>query len=285
MSKIELLFVLILSMILGMSCEEQQHEGDSDIEKAHDEVCLFSDTVFYVSSLNDSVEVIIDYPESLVKGTVILLQGWNFPNSNWCDSTQLCAELSKQGFVVVQPDMKKSIYAWKRYKQTRKDWYNMPTRQWFVDTLIPRLQSIHILDPKQTNAIIGLSTGARGALLIGLDSKGLFSHIVVLSGDYDQQKFPNDNLYKGYFGTIAKHPECYVGKENPIEQLDKFKGKLFIAHGGQDKVVAVQHSRRLVDKLKEVGTFYEYVEVNDAKHDYAFWGSQTKKVLSFIQKN
>ena len=284
MNKIQLLSTLVLAMTIGVSCAEQRNESALKIEKAcSEEVRLFSDTVLFVGNLNDSVEVIVDFPDSIIKGTVILLQGWGFSNTNWCDSSDLCSQLLTEGFVVVQPDMKKSIYAWQRYPQTRKDWYEMPTRQWFIDTLIPTLESIQLLIPEENNSLIGLSTGARGALLVGIDTQGLFDHVVCLSGDYDQKEFPNDNLYKGYFGTIKEHPECYQGLENPIDQLSLLKSKLLIAHGGLDKVVSVEHSRRLVDALKEAKVDYEYVEIPDAKHDYAFWGGETQRIIKFIK--
>lgn len=283
MKKIQLLSSLFLAVIIAASCAEQKNESDPNLEKAYsEEVRLFADTTIYVSNLDDSIEVLIDYPEYRSRGTIILLPGWNFSNTDWCDSTDLCTQLSNEGFVVVLPDMKKSIYAWNRYPQTRKDWYKMPTRRWFMDTLIPSLKSLQLLNYQEINGLIGLSTGARGALLLGIEGKGLFSHLVCLSGDYDQNKFPKDNLYKGYYGSIEEHPECYIGIENPIDRLSTFKGKMLILHGAQDEVVNVEHSRRLIVKLKEINADYKYVEIPNAKHNYTFWGNESNRIIDFL---
>ena len=75
------------------------------------------------------------------KGTILALHGWNLYYNDWCDSTSLCDKAKAMGYVVVLPNMGKSVYSRRYYLQTRKDWSIFPTRMWFQDSLLTHLQT------------------------------------------------------------------------------------------------------------------------------------------------
>lgn len=218
-------------------------------------------------------------------GTLLLLQGWNFPNTDWCEKTTLCEKALQQGYALVCPEMGKSIYSEKIYAQTRKDWLIYPTRAWLVVTLLPALQKMGLFSEDEFSGIVGLSTGARGAFLVALDRPELFDAIACLSGDYDQSKFPEDNLYTGFFGAAASYPERWNGSENPMSRIDQLQAALYIGHGTKDKVVDAKHSYFLYEALKS--RKFDQMEYHQAEgfgHDYAYWNSEIDAILEFFEK-
>ncbi len=278
----------IFALLLGVfSCGPEV--GISDTEIVPEEIIKQEgpspdDTVLIVDYQGNPVEVRIDYPAEKMIGTLLLLQGWNFPNTDWCDSTSMCTEALERGYAIVCPDMGKSIYSQRVYPETRKDWVKYPTGTWLTDSLIPQLQSLQVFDPDDFNAVVGLSTGARGALLVALDQPDAIHAAVCLSGDYDQAQFPSDNLYRGFFGSKDRFPDRWEGEENPMNRLKLLKASLYLSHGTTDKIVPIQHSRILKEKLDELEIPVTYNEVSGAGHDYTFWNSEVIPIFNFLEK-
>lgn len=247
-----------------------------------------SDTTVFYTFENRPIEVIIKFPtETAFKGTIIALPGWNFDNSQWCDSTDLCKKALAQGYALILPEMGKSIYCDSVFPETRKDWLKYPTRSWIKTTMIPKIQTeLQLLAAEQNNFVMGLSTGARGAVLLALDLPELFSACGALSGDYDQSKYTKDNLYNGYYGPFAKFPDRWIGKDNAITSIKKLTVPVYIAHGEQDKIVPIPYSQQLFVELQESGNEKSILNVNPtAGHTYSFWNSEVDAVLSFFGEN
>ncbi|MCR9173931.1 MAG: alpha/beta hydrolase-fold protein [bacterium] len=225
----------------------------------------------------------IRMPKTDFRGTILVLQGWNFPNTSWSDSSDLEALASEYGFALVLPDVGKSIYHKRNYEQTRTSWRIYPTRTWLVDTLIRELQdSYQLFDERSKNFVMGLSTGGRGALIIAQENPNIFTAGASLSGDYDQSAFPNDNLYRGFFGT---QPEKWNPQENPTSYADEWRVPMYIAHGEADSVVSIAHQRRLsnvVDSV-ELGEYWQIHFVPKEGHDYHFWASRVAPIMNYFE--
>ncbi len=247
------------------------------------------DTVLkIVSSDKRVIEVAIRYcSEKNRKGTILALPGWNYPYLHWIDSTDLCAMALMHGYDLVLPDMGKSIYSKRIYPETRADWKQELTMDWFENEFFAVLKdSFNLLKNQQHNFIIGLSTGARGGLILALEFPEKFESVAILSGDYDQDKFPNDNLYKGFFGTRDKFPLRYSGEENPIWKLDKLKTAVYIGHGAKDRIVLPDHSEHLYALLKESGnTNVKFHLDPKAAHDYNYWNSELESIFEFFESH
>lgn len=216
--------------------------------------------------------------------TIVALPGWNFPNTGWCDSTSLCEEALKRGYVLILPQMGKSIYCDTTFPETRKDWLKYPTRDWVTSTMIPQLQKMGLLAPEDPNYILGLSTGARGAVLIALDEPDIFKGCAALSGDYDQTQFPTDNLYRGYYGSLKQFPDRWKNNDNAITTLEELEVPLYIGHGRNDNIVPIKHSEILVEAMERKSKAYIFHADSTATHNYSYWNSEVDNMLDFFEK-
>jgi S-formylglutathione hydrolase FrmB len=229
-------------------------------------------------------KVVMQFTSKPVKGTVLLLQGWNFPPDDWCVHTDICRKLLDKGYHLVMPDMGKSIYHSAIYKETRTDWVKYPTRRWLVDTLFVLLQKdFQLLDSTRQNFVIGLSTGARGAVLVAMDCPGMFAGVAALSGDYDQTKMTGDNLCKGYYGAFVKFKSRWRQVDNPTTRIKELTIPIYLGHGMSDKVVPVSQTIQFYKELrKQCPLLKAKLSTPTNNHDYQYWASEVDSILRFF---
>lgn len=285
--KIGFYFFSVLLVLTSCGTPVEMPEEEEVAEQQEDktiQVPTISDTSLIYSNGSFESSVLIKKPKTDFKGTILVLQGWNFPNTSWSDSSNLEQVASNAGFALVMPEMGKSIYHKRNYDQTRKDWLKYPTRTWLLDTVIYDLQSryqLFVRDAK--NFVMGLSTGGRGALIVAQENPEIFTAGCSLSGDYDQSAFPGDNLYRGYFGT---NPEEWAEDENPVSFISDWSVPMYVAHGGADKIVSVRHQTRLEEAVQSAGISQEgwAFRVDDsAGHNYAFWSSEVETIIGYFE--
>jgi len=240
-----------------------------------------NDTVINIDGHN----IYIKYTPNKVKGTFLMLHGWNLPPLDWCNKTTICQKAIAKGYNVVLPDMGKSIYHYQIYKETRKDWHKSPTRVWLVKKIFPLLQSKNLLLATQNNFIVGLSTGARGVALICIDCPKLFRGAAALSGDYQQGEIPHDNLCIGYYGPYSKFKQRWLNVDNVIRYIDKFKTPIYLGHGIYDKVCTAYQTKLFYKELKKTNAKLK-VKLNlpKASHDYKYWASEVDNILEFFDE-
>ena len=260
------------------------HKTDSLITEKITYQKIFSDTTI---KIND-VYIDIKPHDSIFKGNILVLPGWNFKRSKWCDSTGFCKEAINNGYRLILPEMAKSIYSSYYFPETRKDWLKYPKLGWVTDSLIPTLQKKYgILLNGDKNYIIGLSTGARGALLIALKTDTLFQKIAALSGDYNQLNMPNDNLMLGYYGNIKKFKNRWDTVDNIVRICNKAKFSIYIGHGKNDKVISSKQSIELYDSLINTKTKKQIVLSlkENYGHNFKYWRSELKDIFIFFDNN
>ncbi len=242
-----------------------------------------TDTTILIN--NTKVEIVI--PEKLKKGTILVLPGWNFPYNDVCLKSDFCKKALAEGFALVLPDMQKSIYHLKVYPQTRADWVKYHTVYWLTDTVIPYIQQEYgLLKENQCNFLFGISTGARGVVMLAIQNARLFKAGAALSGDYDPLQMPNDNLLKGYLGEYNLHADLWKTTYNLVYQANNINIPLFLAHGKDDKVVNPEQSALLFKALMKSNekAKHQFNLVEKSGHDYVFWQSQYKAVFDFFTK-
>lgn len=226
-------------------------------------------------------------PTGLKIGNIVLLPGWNYSSLDWCTKTTFCEKARALGYDLILVDMKKSVYATERYRETRSDMKKYATRTWFKDTLIPSLQKDYsILLEGENNFILGLSTGGRGSSLLCLDLPNIFKRGASLSGDYNQASIPKDNLMRIFYGSYASQKDRWSGEDNVVYQIDRFTVPFYIGHGLKDKVCPPAQSMEFYDSLKVHQPELDVVLHIDstARHDYNYWGSEVDNVLGFFLK-
>ena len=245
--------------------------------------CKERDTILFINGS----KVEIKYPTHEVIGNILVLPGCNFSQDDICVKTSFCKIASDKGYILVMPDMQKSIYHTSKFKETRTDWLKYHTVNWLTDTVFPILQSrFNLLKTDLPNYLFGISTGGRGVAVMACHTGTLFKAGASLSGDYDPTLCVNDNLMRGYLGEYIDFPERWKGIDNPTNNADKIMIPLYLAHGKEDKVVSPDQTITFYNRLQKIhpSTEYKLNVVEKAGHDYTFWESQYAAIFQFFQK-
>lgn len=222
-----------------------------------------------------------------IRANLLILQGWNFAKDDWCRHAGLCQKALAKGYRLIMPEMGKSTYSTRLYPETLPEWRQFPTRRWLTDTLIPYLQKTYcIFLPEESNFVIGLSTGARGAALVSLNLPDLIRGMAALSGDYDQRKIPQERIMNGFYGSILKFPERWSGEDNLITQIYRFHTPAYLGHGQKDYVCPPNQTRLFYDSLLAHYPDMRLVLSMPAwaGHNYQYWDSETDPVLKFFEE-
>lgn len=234
-----------------------------------------------------SVPVDFRFPGVPPRGAILVLPGWNFSRTDVCSKSGFCKEAMKQGYVLVLPEMMKSVYSSTLFPETRTDWRRYPTLHWITDTLIPFCRNqFHIFNSGGRNFLYGISTGARGVALVAENTNSLFLAGAALSGDYDQTSMPSDRLMTGYYGPYDQFKNRWEGPDNPSLHTDKLRISLYLAHGKRDAVVpckqSIDFSKKIISENPSSGHILHLCDT--CGHNYTFWDSQTGDVFTFFKK-
>ena len=233
----------------------------------------------------NGVAVDIKYGINISKGDILVLPGWNFSRKCWCDSSTFCTKAISAGYRLIFPEMGKSIYASHYYQETRKDWRIYPTLLWLADSLIPYLQNSKGIFSKKRNYIIGLSTGARGVVLLCEQLPGFFNAGAALSGDYDQTTEPNDNLIRGVYGPFASFQQRWQTEDNPIFKLQNLRTPIYFGHAINDPIVpCVQTSYFFTQLNKKIPGNKCQLSIKQGGHYFKYWDSEVNQILNYFSK-
>jgi hypothetical protein len=217
-------------------------------------------------------------------GDILVFPGWNFKRNLWCDSSDLCTLAQKKGYRLIMPEMGKSVYSSCFYPETRKDWRKYPDINWVTDSLIPFLRKRYGIFSTKRNYLLGLSTGARGVILVGLKTDTLFKRAAALSGDYNQVRMQQDNLMTGYYGKYEKFKDRWKRVDNPLTQVSNIKFDLYLGHGKNDKIVSYLQTKELFDSIEANNKKIKIIisTPDDKGHNFNFWNSELDRIFSFF---
>jgi len=227
------------------------------------------------------------FPPTPSKEAILVLPGWNFSRTDVCYKSEFCLEARQRGYILVLPEMLKSVYSSELFPETRSDWRKYPTLPWVTDTLLPYCRNqFHIFIQGENNFLFGISTGARGVALVAENTGTLFRAGAALSGDYDQTRIKTDKLMTGYYGLYLQFKSRWEGPDNPALQSGRLKIPLYLAHGQNDQIVPCQQSIGFFEKINSENPKrgHELHLCDSCGHNYAFWNSQTEEVFTFFKK-
>ena len=235
-----------------------------------------------------SVPVDFRFPGIPSRGAILVFPGWNFSRTDVCSKSGFCIEAIRLGYVLVLPEMLKSVYSTTLFPETRADWRRYPTLHWITDTLIPFCRrQFHVFETGGRNFLYGISTGARGVALVAENTDSLFLAGAALSGDYDQTQMPTDRLMTGYYGSYDQFKKRWEGPDNPSLHSDNLKITLYVAHGKMDAVVpckqSIDFSEKIISENPRKRHLFQLCDT--CGHNWAFWNSQTENVFRFFMKN
>ncbi len=223
--------------------------------------------------------------------TLIVLHGYRQQPSDWENSTPVADYADRYGFVLVCPAMSTTLYESKYFPETVNRWAPQPGGVFISKTLVEFLRKQFGLAKDRSNTgIFGISTGARGALLLAARHRKLFGAAAGLSGDYDSESLSNDRLLVSVYGHYETNRERWEEEVNIIKLAENLKKTpVFLGHGTRDGVVPPPQTRMLADRLEQLAADkggYELVvdkEKSDgAGHDWKYWGSLVPEVFAFF---
>jgi S-formylglutathione hydrolase FrmB len=272
------------------------YDGDNDSSAEHDNftysdksITRLSDTTLYVKY--DCCYVVstnIKYPpaDTDIKGSILMLHGWNCNALDWCDKTTFCERALKNGYVLIMPDLSKCNYNLHVYPETIDEYKKYPTLTWIKDFYIPHLSdAVELLEEPQNNFVAGISTGARGATLLAYHLPKLFNGVASLSGDFDITQMPDEFLYQSNFGNYESFAERWQ-QECFAFDCKNYKTPTYIGHGIIDNLSPVSQSIQMFDSIKKHNPDM-IIEKNfpeNAGHDYEYWEDETNNILNFFDK-
>ncbi len=282
-----------------MNCSASQYPSEKNTPLIYPKPSFKTDTSYFAMYRNRGVQVKIILPEKELKGMILLLPGWNLPDVDWSNKTSVCSKALSKNFGLVFVEMGKSVYMDSLYPSMRKDYLFYPTRTWLWDTVITPLQKYGWFTKGSHSFALGLSTGARGAVLLGLEHSECFEAVSGLSGDYNPLLDTKDGLMVNTLGAYEKNAFRWKGSNNISLRAKEFKVNLFLAHGENDQIVPIAQSKDLWNRISKQavtakqtdyrkikkavsyqsttyiskGKTYQLklVTVKEANHDYQFW--------------
>lgn len=285
-----ILFVLLVGFISCNSSESKDvtsnnlKEGNEDTIGLEIAKPILKDTLFYLKRNMDSISVEIRVPNT-IKGSLLLLHGWNLPSTDFCNKTLLCQKALDSGYLLIIPNFGKSTYQWENYPQTIKRFLKYPTRKWMMDTFIVHLQSeFNLLAENDRNFVYGVSTGGRGAALLALENPKIFKAAACLSADFDQSQLIGEPINTGYYGPLEKFNERWTGRDNIHNRANEFKSGIYLGHGVIDKVCPVSQTVNFDLEVRKVNPNLKVETHIDSTgaHDYPYWDSNTDAILAFF---
>ncbi|MFN3603486.1 MAG: alpha/beta hydrolase family protein [Leptonema sp. (in: bacteria)] len=217
---------------------------------------------------------------------LLVLPGWKFSRKRWFLETDLLKYVKKYNYIAIAPETSITIYESKYYPETKLKWHSKPGMEYFTNDFFPFFRKQEIFLNSKFNFALGLSTGARGVVMIASTIPDLFFAIAGLSGDYDQTITPKDNLMRLTYGDYEKFQERWQ-MENPLYMIKKmgWKAFLYLGHGKQDPIVPYIHSKHFYEFLVQEG-FATKVTLSlkeNFQHDFAYWNSELNSIFDFFE--
>ena len=107
------------------------------------------------------IKIDVQVPATQYQGDLLILHAWNDTREAWCQRSRICSKAVAKGYRVIMPTMGKSIYTRETYAESRSDWKEFPSVDYFTDTLLPAMRAEYcLLREDGYNFAIGVSAGA-----------------------------------------------------------------------------------------------------------------------------
>ena len=223
-------------------------------------------------------------PENSIQQLLVLLPGWNYSVLDWVNKTKVVDTALSMGFDLFLCDMGKSVYMDSIYPETRSDYRFYPTRTWFWDSVLNKQFDQAIFDEKRLY-LMGLSTGARGSVLLSMEHQNEVGGVIALSGDYVPSLDTMDALMINTMGRYHQFQSRWEEGMNSIFNLDGMPDFLYIGHGLQDKVVLPIQSESLYEHTRVLTTNEKlHFKMQNGEHNYEFWNTSGVEGLMLLTR-
>lgn len=220
------------------------------------------------------------------RGDILVLPAWGATRDACCRQSHFCNTALSKGYRLILPAMGKCIYAAQTYPETREDWKDYPGYPWLRDSLIPKLQDeFCMLLEEGNNFVMGLSSGARGAVRLAADFPETFVAIAGLSGDYNPAEMAGDNIYRGHLGSFSDFPKRWEETENLTLLANRVELPVFLGHGKNDALVPYHQTESFYNKLVRFhpDLKVELSLVEEQGDGFAYWNTEMNNIFRFFE--
>jgi len=243
---------------------EVKISGQLDNKPVEGDVLLYTPPGYYVKGAKR-------YP------LVLALHGWDHTPALFREKGNLAALADQYGFVVAIPDTGRTIFETAFYKETRGKWTKAPGAPYVGEVVLPWLREhLRVAQDKAGTAVIGYSTGGRGAVLLA-ELYPEFAFAGSVSGTFDlmglDPKTGEYRIHQIIYGKRDKFPERWQKDTNiRPELIAKLNGtSVYAAHGDKDKSVPVLQLEALVIAMAGSVPTLETAITKGGTHDWPVW--------------
>lgn len=217
--------------------------------------------------------------------TIILLPPRGRGIAEWEHNSVAKKYANQYHLALVCPDTGKSVYETSFFPETKEKWEPVPAGKWIAEILVPYMREQFALCPSgETTGIVGVETGARGALLLAAKYPGLFSFAGGFSGPYDITVL-NSSAYASVYGPKKTFQDRWSKEDNIITLSPALKNSfVYIVHGKRDDEVQIDHSQLVAMRLGQLRKLnpqkynYRYIERNKT-HGWDFWNNELAELF------
>ncbi len=207
---------------------------------------------------------------------VIALHGWGHTPELYRKLGALDRWAEDLGVVMAVPAMGKTVYESAYYPESRNVWGKVPGSRWVGEVLLPFMRSHYrVSSDRRQTAIVGYSTGGRGALLIA-QAYPEIGFAGSLSGTYDLFILPvrsgEYRIHAAVYGPRERFAQRWRS-DNVVEpsRIERLEGtRVFASHASNDPVVDADQLAALQRALANRADTAQLRFVPGG-HDWAFW--------------
>jgi S-formylglutathione hydrolase FrmB len=244
-----------------------------------------------------SVPVQIFFPKGYKKGdnyrTIILLPDYGSSLREWEKNSAVETLATSYKCVLICPQMGISMYASKFHPETQRKWNPLPGGIWIGTVLLPYIQDQFALcHDKGKTAIMGVSDGGRGALLVAEQYPQLFGAAVAISGFYDNQLMTRYRPLRYLYGEYKKFKDRWQTEDNVIAAAEKLENiAVYVVHSTKDPVISPGQAMLLAIKINHLlknanlQMNFKYAKRTGYEHDWKYWRRFLPEIFTFLNKN
>lgn len=281
------LFILLFIQLACQSPKVKNHDCNTikEVNKGSNyQISFAQDTSFECSFNGRPYSFYYRKPENSIQQLLVLLPGWNYSVLDWENKTNVVDTALSMGFDVFLCDMGKSVYMDSIYPETKSEYRFYPTRTWLWDSVLNKQFNRAIFDEKRLH-LMGLSTGARGSVFLGMEHQNEVGGVIALSGDYVPILDTTDVLMINTIGRYHQFQSRWEEGLNSTYNLDGMPDFLYVGHGLQDKVVSPIQSDLLYEHIRVLTTTEKlHFKMQNGEHNYEYWNTSGIEALMLLMQ-
>lgn len=221
--------------------------------------------------------------EAAPRMILLVLPGYTPPGDPYLQAPQqvihrmqLMSWAARLKALVVVPQMNQSIYERQLYPTQQVHWASggtIPSLQWLAEFVIPYVRQRFVNGRSLPVVAMGISTGAQGALKLGMFYPGLLTGAIGLSGTYDIVHLPTQDgeypLHQAILGARSRYITQWQ-QEDILSQRAKLQFPLAV-YSETNSSLTPQTRLLLTQVTQATGTASL---IPGSAHNWDFWGHQ-----------